>query len=484
MLCAIGVAFGAGSAYATPRVHDRSLAVPGSQVRGLSLAVSAKGAALTVEMSRRTSFKIFALENPYRVVVDLRDTARAHSAHLPPAEGVIERVRSGARPHGTLRLVLELKSVLPAQARWSASHRGEAPRLIVTLGSGTIVASNEAPAASEAPSAHEAPAADDAPAAHEAPAADDAPAAHESSVAASEASESSVSEIQTPAGSARALVKSNAREHPVRAVHAPADSDRDVVVAVDPGHGGQDSGAIGRGGIEEKNVVLAIAIALADRIDAEPGMRAVLTRDRDEFLPLRERMRRARLARADLFVSIHADSIHDSHISGSSVYVLSERGATDEAARWLAERENASDLVGGVSLADKDSRLASVLLDLSQSAIISASMTAAQRVLAALRGVGEVRKPQVQQAGFVVLKAPDVPSMLIETAYISNPADERRLHTASEQRKLAEAIFAGLRAYFEQYPPAGTRFAAERGTSASSAVLAGTSSAPAVSLAR
>jgi N-acetylmuramoyl-L-alanine amidase len=279
-------------------------------------------------------------------------------------------------------------------------------------------------------------------------------------------------------------VASSDSEHPVRAAHAPVNSDRDVVIAVDPGHGGQDSGAIGRGGIEEKNVVLAIGIALADRIDAEPGMRAVLTRDRDEFLPLRERMRRARLAKADLFVSIHADSIHDNHISGSSVYVLSERGATDEAARWLAERENASDLMGGVSLADKDERLASVLLDLSQSANISASMTAAQRVLAALRRVGEVRKPQVQQAGFVVLKAPDVPSMLIETAYISNPADERRLRTASEQLKLADAIFSGLRAYFEEYPPPGTRFARERGPGASTAVLAGASAAPAASITR
>jgi len=175
---------------------------------------------------------------------------------------------------------------------------------------------------------------------------------------------------------------------------------------------------------------------------------------------LRERIQRARNAKADLFVSIHADSIRNRAVSGASVYVLSERGATDEAARWLAERENAADLMGGVSL--KDNSLASVLLDLSQSANISASMIAAERVLLALDGVGEVRKPQVQQAGFVVLKSPDIPSMLVETAYISNPSEEKRLTSSSHQDKLASAIFTGLRAHFERSPPPGTRFASLR----------------------
>jgi N-acetylmuramoyl-L-alanine amidase len=260
---------------------------------------------------------------------------------------------------------------------------------------------------------------------------------------------------------------------PVRAAHAPLDTGRPVVIAVDAGHGGQDPGAIGHNGTQEKNVVLAIARALARRINTEPGMHAVLTRDADEFLTLRERIHRARIARADLFVSVHADSIRNRAISGSSVYVLSERGATDESARWLAERENAADLMGGVSLADKDSTLASVLLDLSNSANISASMTAAQRVLVALDQVGEIRKPQVQQAGFVVLKSPDIPSMLIETAYISNPGEERRLRTESVQTKLADAIFSGLHSYFEQNPPRGTRFARLQSAD-TPAVLAGT----------
>jgi N-acetylmuramoyl-L-alanine amidase len=245
-------------------------------------------------------------------------------------------------------------------------------------------------------------------------------------------------------------------------MHAPADSDRDVIVAVDAGHGGQDPGATGRNGTREKDVVLAIARALASRINSEPGMRAVLTRPNDQFFTLRERILRARAVKADLFVSVHADSIRNRAVSGASVYVLSERGATDESARWLAERENAADLMGGVSLTDKDNTLASVLLDLSQSANISASMVAAEGVISALDRVGEVRKPQVQQAGFVVLKSPDIPSMLVETAYISNPAEEKRLKSSSQQDKLANAIFTGLRGYFANNPPPGTRFASVR----------------------
>jgi N-acetylmuramoyl-L-alanine amidase len=248
----------------------------------------------------------------------------------------------------------------------------------------------------------------------------------------------------------------------VQAQHAPRESGRDVVIAVDAGHGGADPGATGHAGVHEKDVVLAIARSLARRINAEPGMRAVLTRDSDVFLTLRDRMRAARAANADLFVSIHADSIANSSVSGSSVYILSGRGASNEAARWLADRENAADLKGGVSLADKENTLSSVLLDLSQSANISASMSAAQSVIGALQGVGLVRKPQVQQAGFVVLKSPDIPSMLVETAYISNPQEERRLRDPAQQAALAEAVFSGLRGYFVDNPPDGTRFALAR----------------------
>src|SRR6202453_1834547 len=249
-----------------------------------------------------------------------------------------------------------------------------------------------------------------------------------------------------------------AADKPMKAKHAPSDA-RDLIIAIDAGHGGEDPGAIGMNGTREKDVVLAIARELALKINAEPGMKAILTRGGDYFVPLRDRMRRARAQQADLFVSIHADSIRDRAVDGSSVYILSQRGATNEAARWLAERENAVDLIGGVSLEDKGDLLASVLLDLSQTASLSASETAAEHVLHQLNLVGEVRKPLVQQAGFMVLKSPDIPSMLVETAYISNPAEEQRLRGVAHQAKLAAAIHQGLKEYFYSDPPAGSRIA-------------------------
>jgi N-acetylmuramoyl-L-alanine amidase len=245
---------------------------------------------------------------------------------------------------------------------------------------------------------------------------------------------------------------------PVQARHAPQDAGRDVIVAIDAGHGGKDPGALGRTGTQEKQVVLRIAQLLAARINAEPGMRAVLTRSDDRFLDLRERTRLARQARADIFVSIHADANPKSVVSGSSVYVLSEKGASSEAAKWLADQEN---LKGGISL-DRDDPLASVLMDLSQTGTIDDSARAAQRVLSHLDRVGTVRKTQVESAAFAVLKSPDIPSLLVETAFISNPAEEKKLRSPEHQQALADAIFNGVRDYFRQSPPDGTLFARQR----------------------
>jgi N-acetylmuramoyl-L-alanine amidase len=234
---------------------------------------------------------------------------------------------------------------------------------------------------------------------------------------------------------------------------------RDLVIAIDAGHGGQDPGAMGRSGTREKDVTLAIARKLAAQVDAEPGMRAVLIRDGDYFITLGGRTRKARQLGADMFVSIHADSVLKRDVSGSSVYVLSLRGASDEAARWLAESENAADLKGGVPLVEDD-LLASVLLDVTQKEAISDSVEAADSVLAALRGVGTVHRPRVQHAGFVVLKSPDIPSMLVETAFISNAADERRLRDPDHQQKIAAAIRTGVRNYWYENPVSGTKLAA------------------------
>jgi N-acetylmuramoyl-L-alanine amidase len=265
-----------------------------------------------------------------------------------------------------------------------------------------------------------------------------------------------------------------ARAPPVVVKSASEYHGRDIIVAIDAGHGGQDPGSIGKRGTFEKNVTLAIARRLKERIDREQGMRAVLTRDGDYFVPLRDRIARARKQQADMFISVHADAFRDRSVAGSSVYVLSARGASDESARWLADRENAADLVGGVSLDDKDDVLASVLLDLSQSASMSASIDAADKVMNSLYQMGNITRRGVKHAGFIVLKSPDIPSILVETAFISNPTEEARLLNPKHQRRLADAILEGVRSYFYTSPPPGTLIAQMRARSGT-AVVASTS---------
>lgn len=239
---------------------------------------------------------------------------------------------------------------------------------------------------------------------------------------------------------------------------------RDIVIVLDAGHGGEDPGAIGPNGTYEKTVVLQITQRLAKLINRERGMRAVLTRDADYYLPLRRRINLARDHQADLFVSIHADAFKNPRVRGSSVYVLSRRGASSEHARWLAEQENAADLIGGVSLHDKEEDLVKVLLDLSQNGSLEASINVAERVLGGLKQVNRLHKPGVESAGFAVLKSPDVPSLLIETAFISNPHEEKKLRSANYQQQLAGAIFAGLKEYFRRNAPAGALLTMRRHT--------------------
>jgi N-acetylmuramoyl-L-alanine amidase len=376
-----------------------------SELQAVRVATEQGTTRVFFDLSEAVPHRFFTLEDPRRAVLDLEGVSERVVGALPAAQGSVLRVRTGPQPDGVLRVVIELRpgSRATLQPALSRSPRGQ--RLVLE------VAGEAEPAASVAAAA-------DAP--------DPVPL------------------------------------KPIKAAHAPPVQGRVVVVAIDPGHGGQDPGAIGPGGTKEKVVVLDIAKQLAARIDREPGMRAVLTRDGDVFLSLRERIRRARAAGAELFVSVHADAVPNREVTGSSVYVLSDKGATDEQARWLADRENAADLVGGISLDDKDPALASVLVDLTQGAQIWQSMTAAERVLRSLGRVNTVRKPQVQQAGFVVLKSPDIPSMLVETAFISSPQDERLLGIPERRTALAEAIFDGVRQFFIDHPPDGSRFAMER----------------------
>jgi N-acetylmuramoyl-L-alanine amidase len=254
--------------------------------------------------------------------------------------------------------------------------------------------------------------------------------------------------------------RAKSRTEIVKSAQIPAEKTRDVVIAVDAGHGGADPGATGAAGTLEKEITLAVAHELKRLIDKQAGMSAVLTRDGDYFIPLKERYQKAREAKADLFVSVHADAFASGDARGSSVWMLSSRGATSEAARWLADRENGADLVGGVSLDNKDNTLAAVLLDLSQGATLEASGVVANQVLHSLARLGPTHRGYVEKANFVVLRSPDVPSILVETAFITNPAEEKRLKSPEQREKLANAILEGVKNYFVAVPPPGTLFAA------------------------
>ncbi len=237
---------------------------------------------------------------------------------------------------------------------------------------------------------------------------------------------------------------------------------RDIVIAIDPGHGGDDPGAIGPGKTYEKTVVLAIAKALAERVDAEPGFKAVLTRGGDYYVAHRNRTQLARDNQADVFISIHADAWKTASASGASVFAISQRGATSETARWIAEKENRADLIGGVgsvSLDDKDDVLAGVLLDLSMTASLTASLEMGAEVIKSIAPINKLHKARVEQASFIVLKSPDIPSILVETGFISNPGEAKKLRTAAHQQKMAGAIFKGVSTYFEKKPPEGTLLA-------------------------
>jgi N-acetylmuramoyl-L-alanine amidase len=370
-----------------------------AEIRGVRIASSEAGTRIVLDLSAPVAHKAFLLEDPARVVLDVARSSL--KSKLPAGEGIVTRVRSGKLPQAGLRLVFDVNGPVTFGSSAAAPAGDAGHRLILdiaTPGAKTVAVTPAVPAAPVA----------------------------------------------------------------IRPAHAPTETGRDIVIAVDAGHGGVDPGASGRRGTREKDVVLEVAKALVARLNQEPGMKGVLTRDGDYFITLPERTKRARKAKADLFVSIHADAIANPDVSGSSVYVLSERGASSEAARWLAERENAADLMGGVKLDDKDPALANVLMDLSQTASIASSMVAAENVLKSLDRIGEVRKPRVQQAGFVVLKSPDIPSMLVETAFISNREDERKLAQPAHRAKLANAIFAGIEQYFAGNAPDGTRLAASR----------------------
>jgi N-acetylmuramoyl-L-alanine amidase len=379
------------------------------EVRGARVWTAPDQTRLVVDTAATVSHKIFRLDNPARLVIDIPDAKL--KGKLPTVEAdepMLSGIRSGIREGNDLRLVLDLKQPVRAKSFVLQPNDKYGHRLVVDLVPSGKGASGKA-----------------------------------------------------AAGSAK----------PHRSVRTNPNKARDIVVAIDAGHGGEDPGAVGANGTREKVVTLAISRKLAKLVQKEPGMRAVLIRDGDYFIPLRKRMRLARKHKADLFVSIHADAFRDRRVRGSSVYTLSHRGASSEAAKWLAEKENSADLIGGIDLSENDNLLATVLLDMTQNATMEHSRVAAKKVLANLKSVGAVHKGSVQKAGFVVLKSPDIPSMLVETAFISNPAEEKRLRSNAHQAKLAKAILGGVKSYFKSYPPPGTRLARQVGSSSKRHVI-------------
>jgi N-acetylmuramoyl-L-alanine amidase len=384
------------------------------QLRHVDLQSGDEAALLTLRLSAPTAAHVFRLHHPERIVVDLPRTRPTGSMPSMNSAGAVAAVRSGWTPQHALRVVLELNS--PMQLHQQTLKSGDW-QLRIALNAAGKPGKPGKPATPATP------------------------------------------DVAAPVA---ATAAATAPVTSIRVAHAPGAAERPIVIAVDAGHGGDDPGASGQSGTHEKDVTLEIARALAARINREPGMHAVLTRDGDYFVDLVERRQRAKAAHADMFVSIHADAIRDRDVSGASVYVLSERGASSQAAKILAEEQNAADLKGGISLARQKPDLRPVLLDLSQSESMGESSEAADRVLTALDHVGAVRKREVQQAAFVVLKSPDIPSMLIETAYISNPAEERMLRTPAQQQRLADAIFTGIGGYFRNFPPEGSLFARTR----------------------
>jgi N-acetylmuramoyl-L-alanine amidase len=424
---ALGLAAALGVAADAVAAPGNAANPPGARLESIAVQADRQGALLTLSLSAPVAQHVFRLHDPERLVIDLPATRRRTSLPQLPPDSMVTALRSGVPDGHTLRLVLELR---PQQSRMQPQvqpqTRGHGYQLRIAL-AGAAGGERHSPRSESTATAAATP-----PTAPSAPAADAA--------------------LAMPSTTLPSTTRA------VHAAHAPH-GEHNIVIAVDAGHGGDDPGATGLYGTHEKVVTLAIARALAARINREPGMRAVLTRDGDYFVQLNDRMKRAHAANADMFVSIHADAVLDRGVSGASVYILSERGASSEAAKTLAEHENAADLKGGISLSQQRPDVRSVVLDLAQNVNIGQSVEAADRVLDALDHVGAVRKREVQQAAFVVLKSPDIPSLLVETAYISNTAEERKLRAPADQQRLAEAIFSGIDSYFRKFPPDGSQYA-------------------------
>ena len=372
---------------------------------------------LVFDVSGPVQYKLFTLDNPDRVVIDFKNASLRGKLATPASEDLyLKKIRYAKRNQSDFRVVLDLKNKAKPNTFLLKPNDQYGHRVVVDL-EGKASEQNIG---------------------------------EQNTVAQKQSSDTKQQSATKPAA--------EPAKKPQRVTKSVNDRTelRDIVIAIDAGHGGEDPGAAGPRGTKEKVVVYQIAKELEAILGKEKGFKPILTRRGDYYVGLRNRMKIARKYKADLFISIHADAFRDPRVKGSSVYVLSSRGASNEAARWLADRENAADLVGGVKLEDKDDMLASVLLDLSQTATRQASMQAAKNVFSELKRHGKTHGKHVLKAGFMVLKSPDVPSMLVETAFISNPTEEKNLNSKAHRKKVANAIMNGVKNYFEQSAPPGT----------------------------
>ncbi|MEO8365964.1 MAG: N-acetylmuramoyl-L-alanine amidase [Pseudoxanthomonas sp.] len=491
-----------------------TLPVFAGEIRSVSIDLGATGTRAEIQLQGKGEYKTISLANPNRLVVDLPASTAMRGLKLPAGNGIVKSVRTGQPTPDTFRIVFDLaSSVVALKPRMEPSATGS--RLVLewpgdgpaTTAQSPVVSASSGPSSGSSSNSSPAPPPSSTLSAAQATAAlTSAVARHAAAKPPTPASTSQLSPQAILNGQATSPLASTeiagataagssgiepGQPAPVQytiatgvptptmsatpAISAPDDTAaanppapqmpmrsgmRPLVIAIDAGHGGQDPGAQGPTGKREKDVVLAVARELARQVNATPGMKAYLVRDGDYFIPLPQRARKARANKADMFVSIHADAAENRSARGSSVYVLSLKGASSQRARWLADKENSADLVGGVRLQQVDNTLSSVLLDLAQSGHMKASEDAANHVLDGLKRVGNNHKPNIERANFAVLRTSDMPAMLVETAFISNADEERRLIDPAYQRKVAGAVLDGVQTYFTRQPPPGTLFAA------------------------
>lgn len=410
---------------------------------------------VTIESDREIKARQQVIADPPRVAIDiegisLQPALRELVAKVRPDDPNISGIRVGQNAPGIVRLVIDLKQPVSPQVFSLAPVAAYQHRLVFDLYPQQVLDPLEALIAERL---------------RDNSASKGAPALSASSSASASAPSATAPHdplgdlIAGKQGLGGAAQGAPAAGHtpqaatPSGAPAAPSKTDRLVVIALDPGHGGEDPGAIGPGGTREKDVVLQIAQRLRERINQQPHMRAYMTRDGDFFVPLHVRVQKARRVQADLFVSIHADAFFTERPQGASIFVLSDRGATSSAARWIAEKENSADKVGGVNIKAKDAQVMRALLDMSTTAQIADSLKVGSAMLGEIGSVGKLHKPRVEQASFAVLKAPDIPSVLVETAFISNPDEEVRLKSEAYQTQLADALMRGILRYFARNPP-------------------------------